>query len=159
MITKSALMILLLMNCVSVKVKPIEKQVLSKEKSQILEGNLIYIGNPDYIPKFIINKASSNNLIVYEHTISYEPTDPSDFLVLFNPLIIFGFPIENHRVIKKGFLSHENHSKKIESEVIVSQYRILYNTPDYSEMRKIGLIEFKRNIEFQFLNKKIDGEE
>lgn len=159
MFTKWALILLILMNCVSVKVKPIEKQILSNENNQKLEGNLLYSGNQDYIPKFIINNPSSKNLIVYEYTISYEPTDPSDFAVLFNPLIFFGFPIENHRVIIKGSLSLENHSKKIDSEVIVSQYRILYNTPDYSEMRKIGLIEFKRNIEFQFLNKNFQGED
>ncbi|TGL52845.1 hypothetical protein EHQ55_02790 [Leptospira meyeri] len=158
MIQKYIIIALLCSNCVSVQVNSDDDTNLSVESITMIEGKLIYKGNPEYIPRMIKNSPSSNEIINYDYTISYEPTDPSDFAVVLNPLLTFGFPIEKHKVILNGTLKYNNGNESISSKVIVSQYRTLYNNPNYSEMRRLGLFKLKTNIETKYQNNLICDE-
>ncbi|XDD45243.1 hypothetical protein AB3N60_11000 [Leptospira sp. WS39.C2] len=148
MFSKYILVFIFFFGCISIKTLPNVNDVFENDFISKIEGKLEYSGNPEYLPKIIENNLMSTNLVIYDYSVSYEPANPSDLMAFFNPLIFLGFPIEEHKVILKGNLIYENGAKKIDSEVIISQYRILYNNPNYTEMRKIGLNELKKNIEF-----------
>ncbi|WP_125232084.1 hypothetical protein [Leptospira brenneri] len=156
MIKKYIILTLLFLNCSTIQVNPQDDNYSSVGSITMLEGKLNYNGNPEYIPRMIKNLPSSTDTIIYDYAISYEPTDPSDSVVALNPLLTFGFPIENHKVILNGTLLYNNGNSSIKSKVIVSQYRTLYNNPNYSEMRRIGLNKLRTNIESQYQNSQID---
>jgi hypothetical protein len=147
---KLILLVFILGNCVSIQISPDLKNIDSKKEVKKIEGKVNNLVNKDYIPDFITNNQSSKELIEYSYLIHYEPTDPSDSIVIFNPLILFGFPIQEHRVIIDAELKSKSITKTLQSKVIVSQYRILYNNPDYTEMRREGLLNIRKNIEQQY---------
>lgn len=135
------------MNCRSIQSQFIKDNLQDDKKKDIFIGKLQYSVRPEYLPNFLINEPNSINSIKYKVNILYEPTDPSDLFVLFNPLVILGFPIQRHFVKAHGDLIVNNNQTYSCSTVTITEFRTLYHNPNYSEMRSIALTKLKLNFE------------
>ncbi len=149
------LILILLGNCTSMDVTRIETETNRISNGKKINGNLVYSGNKDYLPNFIEINKNSKDKIEYSYTILYAPSDPSDFFAIFNPLLIFGLPIDTHTVTIEGKLNYLSGAKTLDSFVTVSQNRNLWHSPNYTEMRKVGLLQLKKNFEIQFNNMEV----
>jgi hypothetical protein len=147
---------LLLLSCAaSVTVKP-EVSIPNNNNPITVRGNIVYEGNPSYLPATVEQKSGTDITIRYEYAVSYDGTGKVEILTAFLPTTILGTPTGGDDVIAVGKLELTKNSKIIKSyvsEVTVSKPRSIFlGGVDKTELRCIALTRLKENIEIQMKN-------
>ena len=120
-----------------------------------IKGRVSYDGNKDYLPRTIIDQASSYSPLTFQyiHATSYGMRDMPALTVLINPLTRLGYPLGENAVISVGKLSVIMGEETIKSYSAICSIEITRNLfsqgSTFSEMRKESLIAVRDNIEFQ----------
>lgn len=147
---------LFLISCsANVSVKP-EVSITDNRNSIIVMGNVVYEGNPKYLPATVKQKTGTEVAIRYEYVVSYTGTGNEEILTAFIPTTIIGTPTGIDDVIAIGKMELSKNSKIIKiyvSEARISKPRsILLGGVDKTEMRHRVLTSIKENIELQMEN-------
>lgn len=147
---------LLLISCAaSVMVKP-EVSISDNITPIIVKGNVVYEGNPSYLPTTVEHKIGTDITIRYEYAVSYDGTGKAEILTAFLPTTILGTPTGGDDVIAVGKLELSKNNKVIKSyvgEVVVSKPRSIFlGGVDKTELRRMALSSLKENIEIQMKN-------
>lgn len=119
-----------------------------------VRGMLEYNGNREYLPR-TIKEDSAQTIIsfIYEYHVAYGRDKTPQALPLFNPLTIVGFPIGENTMAVTGNL------KVLKGKEVIKTYtatcglekvRSIFSEGDtFSDLRKIGLLTVRDNIERQ----------
>lgn len=147
---------LLLVSCAaSVTVKP-EVSISNNINPIVVKGNVVYEGNPSYLPATVEHKSGTDITIRYEYAVSYDGTGKVEMLTAFLPTTILGTPTGGDDVIAVGKLELSKNNKIIKSyvgEVTVSKPRSIFlGGVDKTELRRKALSSLKENIEIQMKN-------
>ncbi|GAM10325.1 hypothetical protein OR1_02614 [Geobacter sp. OR-1] len=95
---------LLLVSCTAnVTVKP-EVSLSNNLNPIIVSGNVVYEGNPSYLPATVVHKSGTDITIRYEYAVSYDGTGKVEILTAFIPTTILGTPTGGDDVIAVGKL-------------------------------------------------------
>lgn len=120
-----------------------------------IKGRISYDGNKDYLPRTIIDTASSYSSVTFQyiHATSYGMRDVPDLTVLLNPLTRLGYPLGENAVTSVGKLSIIKGEETVKSYSAGCSIEITRNLfsegSTFSEMRKESLIAVRDNIESQ----------
>jgi len=120
-----------------------------------IRGKIIYEGKIEYLPSTIINDNTMMPSMVfkYTHNTVYGKDNTSQLLPLFNPLSLVGFPIGGNTLLVAGTMEVIKKEKIIKSYTATCGFdvtrNLFYEGDTYTELRKEGLLEIKRNIEIQ----------
>lgn len=120
-----------------------------------IRGKIIYEGKQEYVPSTIINDntMAPSMAFKYTHKTVYGKDNTSQFLPLFNPLSLVGFPIGGNTLIVAGTMEVIKKNKIIKSYTATCGFdvtrNLFYEGDTYTELRKEGLLDIKRNIEIQ----------
>ena len=120
-----------------------------------INGRISYEGNKDYLPRTIIDKATSASPLTFEyiHATSYGMRDVPALMALFNPLTLFGFRLGDNAVTSAGRLSVIKGDEMVRSYLAICSIEMTRNLFSegltFSEMRRDSLIAVRDNIEAQ----------
>ena len=147
---------LFLISCsASVSVKP-EVSISNIRNSIIVMGNVVYEGNPKYLPATVEQKTGTDITIRYEYVVSYTGTGNEEFFTAFIPTTIIGTPTGIDDVIAIGKMELSKSSEIIKtyvSEARISKPRSIFlGGVDKTELRHRVLTSIKENIELQMEN-------
>ena len=147
---------LFLVSCAAkVSVKP-EVSTSNSHKSIIVMGNVVYEGNPKYLPSTVEHKSGTDITIKYEYVVAYEGTGNEEIFTALIPTTILGTPTGVDDVIAMGKMDLSKNSTIIKtyvSEARISKPRsLLSGGVDKTELRHMALISIKENIELQMKN-------
>lgn len=147
---------LFLVSCTaSLNVKP-DVSISNIRNSIIVLGNVVYEGNPKYLPATVEQKSGTEITIRYEYVVSYTGTGNEEFFTAFIPTTIIGTPTGIDDVIAIGKMELSKSSKIIKtyvSEARISKPRSIFlGGVDKTEMRHKALTSIKENIELQMEN-------
>jgi len=126
--------------------------------SILVSGKIDYNGNKDYFPRTVGDDASGNPLLIikYQYNVSYGRENIPDALHvanLFNPLIIVGFPIGQDTLVVIGKIDVIKQTEVVKTYSSACTFEktrnIFYQGPTYTELRKLGLLNIRDNIEAQ----------
>lgn len=145
-----------LLSCgASVTVKP-DVSLLDTHGPTRVKGNIIYEGNPIYLPATVEQKSGTDITIKYEYTLSYSGTGQAEFIAAFIPTTLLGTPTGGDWITAVGRLEILRSSKILKTytgEVMVSKLRSLFaGGADKTELRRLALTSLKENIELQMKN-------
>ena len=147
----SLLVLMLASACASVSVSP---DVPRSENNVLLSGELEFDGDARYLPTVVRSASQANNhlTIRYDYDVDIKDREYNQILSLFNPLVLFGFPIGTTDVSVVGNLeiSREDRKPKTYSaRYRFSKQRSLYSTRDLSKTRHEGLLLVRDRIDDQ----------
>jgi hypothetical protein len=119
-----------------------------------VRGMLEYDGNRDYLPRTIKDDSGQTVIsFIYQYQITYGRDKIPQALPLFNPLTIVGFPIGENTIAVTGNLKVLKGKEVIKSYTAtcgLEKVRSIFSEGDtFSELRKIGLLTVRDNIELQ----------
>ncbi len=141
-------------NNISVSPK-VKDNFLANDK--ILKGDIKYLkNNNSYLPNTIQNDKNSQLKLIYDYSVQYNNGDTTyDGLNLFNPIILFGFPMSNTGLMAEGTLTIKNNDsiEKINAQCISVKTRNIFDTGGTSDVRKQCLLKIRDSIDNQILQK------
>ena len=136
--------------------KVIVPQVDTTTKANFfISGKIIYEGKQEYLPSTIINDNTNASPIIFKYTYNtiYGKDNTPQVLPLFNPLSLVGFPIGGNTLVVAGNMEVIKKEKVVKSYTATCGFdvtrNLFYEGDTYTELRKEGLLEIKRNIEIQ----------
>jgi hypothetical protein len=117
-------------------------------------GKIDYDGNRDYLPRILVDDPALQSPVVYRylHAAEYGTQSVPDLLALFNPLTLVGFPTGGNMVRIAGKLDVVVDNLVVRSYsagAALDKTRSLYAGETYTDLRKMGLIAVRDNIEAQ----------
>jgi hypothetical protein len=144
---------LFLVSCgVNVTVKP-EVSFSNNHNPVIVRGDIVYEGNPIYLPATVEQKKGANVTIKYAYVISYDGTGKAEIIAAFLPTTLLGMPTGADDVMAIGKLEIFKDNSLLKTyvgEVMVSKPRSLFlGGVDKTELRRLALTSLKENIELQ----------
>ncbi|MBI5577084.1 MAG: hypothetical protein HY896_12070 [Deltaproteobacteria bacterium] len=137
-------------------------QVESTAKADFrILGKIEYEGRPDYLPATVAgdNTADARLVIKYTYNSAYGDDSINQAVALFNPLTGIGFPIGGNTFIVGGTLEVIVGQKVVKSYTSTCAFEVtrnlFYEGDTYTELRREGLMQIKKNIETQmYLDRK-----
>ena len=143
-------------SCTSIAVKP-DNIGPAEKGALVLRANLIFDGNPAYIPKTIIKSQDSDVEIEYEYKVFYDGTKLNHEIIAgLLPTTILGLPTGGDDILvvaKLAVRKGGNPVKSYTAEALVTRPRSLFlGGVDKTAMRKKGLLAVKENLEKQMIH-------
>ena len=121
-----------------------------------VKGNVVYEGNPIFLPATVEQKDGTDVTIRYEYALSYSGTGKVEILSAFIPTTIVGTPTGGDWITAVGKMEISRNSKVVKTytgQVTVSKARSLFaGGADKTELRRLALTSLKENIELQMKN-------
>jgi hypothetical protein len=120
-----------------------------------LPGKIVYEGKADYLPRTLAADAaaSSGLTLKYAYDVAYGKDRTHIAAHLFNPLVLFGFPIGEDTVAVAGKLEIVRGDEVLKTYTATCGFEktrgIFYEGETYSELRIRGLTCVRENIEAQ----------
>lgn len=118
-----------------------------------INGEIIYEGNKEYLPRMLIDKTDSDFAFQYTYNAVYGKHDVPDIVAFLNPLNLVGFPTGGNTLTVAGKLDILREKEVVKSYIatcVLEKTRsLLFEGETFSEMRKKGLIAVRDNIEVQ----------
>lgn len=150
-----SLPLLLCISCSTVTVKP-DNIVPTGNGDLVLKANLLFEGNPAYIPRTIVNSKESDIEINYEYKVFYDGTKMNHEIIAgIMPTTLLGLPTGGDDILvvaKLDIRQRQNVIKSYSAEALVTRPRSLFlGGVDKTEMRKKGLLAVKENLENQMI--------
>ncbi len=148
--------LLLCVSCTYVTVKP--DNISSPENSGlVLKANLIFAGNPDYIPKTIAISKESDIEINYEYKVFYDGTKLNHEIIAgLMPTAILGLPTGGDDILVVAKLDIRQKQSLIKSYTaeakVVRPRSIFLGGTNKTVMRKKALLAVKENLENQMIH-------
>ena len=139
----------------TMQVTPSLKQVQGVDYQ--VSGNVQYDGRKEYLPRSIREEPSVNSPISFQYTAkeSHAKDDVPELCALFNPLTLVGFPTGKDKLTITSTLTVLQKDQPVRSYTamcIVEQTRNLFSNPNFSEMKRDGMIAVRDNIDIQLYN-------
>jgi hypothetical protein len=129
--------------------------------SILVKGKINYSGNREYLPRTISDDAIEDPLLIikYQYNVNYGKENIPEGLHLanlFNPLVMVGFPIGEDTLVVIGKIDIIKQSEVIKTYSAICTFEktrsIFYQGPTFTELRKMGLLNIRDNIEAQMNN-------
>lgn len=118
-------------------------------------GKIVYEGKPDYLPRTLADSgaAASSLTLKYVFDVAYGKDRTHAMAHLFNPLVLFGFPIGEDTVAVAGKLEIARGDEVLKTYTATCGFEktrgLFYEGDTYSELRVRGLMCVRENIEAQ----------
>lgn len=117
-------------------------------------GQIAYEGKREYLPRTLVEGPAGNGLVLrYTFDVAYGKDRTDAAAHLFNPLVMFGFPIGEDSVAVVGTLVIERRGEAVKTYTATCGFektRNLFSEGEtYSELRLRGLACVRDNIEAQ----------
>lgn len=120
-----------------------------------VKGRIIYDGNREYLPRTVVDSPAGESGLAFQYTynVIHGKDNVPQFLPLFNPLTIVGFPIGEDTILIMGRLEISKKNQAVKTYAATSALdktrNIFWQGETFSELRRKGLIAVRDNIETQ----------
>jgi hypothetical protein len=116
-----------------------------------LAGKVDYAGPPTYLPRSIASDDHGPAVFRYRYDVKQSDDDYPVLLLMFNPLILFGFPTGTSKVAVVGDLDivRGGESTRYEASCTVEYRRSVYSSRNLSALRARALLEVRDVIDAQ----------
>ena len=119
-----------------------------------IPGQIVYEGKPEYLPRTLVEGPAGSGLILrYTFDVAYGKDRTDAAAHLYNPLVMFGFPIGEDTVAVVGTLLIERRGEAVKTYTATCGFaktRNLFSEGEtYSGLRLRGLACVRDNIEAQ----------
>lgn len=143
-------------SCTTVTVKPDNIAALASREF-VLKANLLFEGNPAYIPKTIVNSKNSDIDITYEYKVFYDGTKLNHEIIAgLLPTTLLGLPTGGDDILvvaKLDIRKGGDFIKSYSAEALVTRPRSLFlGGVNKTAMRKKGLLAVQENLENQMMH-------
>lgn len=148
--------LLLCISCTTVVVKP-DNIAATGNAELVLKANVIFDGNPVYIPRTIVNCKDSDIEINYEYKIFYDGTNLNrEIIAGLMPTTILGLPTGGDDILvvaKLDIRQRQNLIKSYSAEALVTRPRSIFlGGVNKTALREKGLLAVKENLENQMIH-------
>lgn len=140
---------------IDLKVEP-QVKMQKLEQNLIVDTNITYDGNREYLPTVLKHDENSQSNSIYEYEVEYiNGSTKMDVINIWNPLLIVGFPMGSEAVIVQGKLIYRN-ANQIENvftaSCIAKKTRNLFQNSSSTEPRRNCLLAVRDNIDIQVIH-------